>query len=223
MNGQLCAKYGYRWVMIIALGFMAAFIFIIFFAQSLPVLLVGEILCGFSWGVFATVGPAYASEVCPTNLRGYLTTFVNLCWAIGQFIAAGVLEGLINRPDQWSYRIPFALQWIWPVPLMIGCFFMPESPWYLVRNDRLEDAKHSIKRLSNDKTEEQLAGQLAMLVHTAKIEAEIVSGVSYLDCFTGIDLRRTEIACITFAGQILSGSTFAYVSLVSIYIQAGRV
>ncbi|PMD17116.1 putative sugar transporter [Hyaloscypha hepaticicola] len=210
MNGQLCAKYGYRWVMIIALGFMAAFIFIIFFAQSLPVLLVGEILCGFSWGVFATVGPAYASEVCPTNLRGYLTTFVNLCWAIGQFIAAGVLEGLINRPDQWSYRIPFALQWIWPVPLMIGCFYMPESPWYLVRNDRLEQAKHSIKRLSNDKTEEQLAGQLAMLVHTAKIEAEIVSGVSYLDCFTGIDLRRTEIACITFAGQILSGSTFAY-------------
>jgi SP family general alpha glucoside:H+ symporter-like MFS transporter len=84
-----------------------------------------------------------------------------------------------------------------------------------VRNDRLEDAKHSIKRLSNDKTEEQLAGQLAMLVHTAKIEAEIVSGVSYLDCFTGIDLRRTEIACITFAGQILSGSTFAYVSLLS--------
>jgi SP family general alpha glucoside:H+ symporter-like MFS transporter len=148
-------------------------------------------------------------------LRGYLTTFVNLCWAIGQFIAAGVLEGLINRPDQWSYRIPFALQWIWPVPLMIGCFYMPESPWYLVRNDRLEEAKHSIKRLSNDKTEEKLAGQLAMLVHTAKIEAEIVSGVSYLDCFTGIDLRRTEIACITFAGQILSGSTFAYVRILS--------
>jgi len=54
-----------------------------------------------------------------------------------------------------------------------------------------------------------------MLVHTVKIEAEIVSGTTYLDCFKGTDLRRTEIACITFAGQILSGSTFAYVSLVS--------
>lgn len=31
-------------------------------------------------GVFATVGPSYASEVCPTNLRGYMTTYVNLCW-----------------------------------------------------------------------------------------------------------------------------------------------
>jgi MFS transporter, SP family, general alpha glucoside:H+ symporter len=90
--------------MIIALFFMAAFIFIVFFAQNAATLLVGQIFCGFSWGVFATVGPAYASEVTPTKLRGYLTTYVNLCWAIGQFIAAGVLKALLNRPDQWSYR-----------------------------------------------------------------------------------------------------------------------
>ena len=90
--------------MIVALFFMTAFIFIVFFAQNTATLLVGQILCGFSWGVFATVGPAYASEVTPVKLRGYLTTYVNLCWAIGQFIAAGVLDSLINRPDQWSYR-----------------------------------------------------------------------------------------------------------------------
>jgi hypothetical protein len=35
------------------------------------------------------------------------------------------------------------------------------------------------------------------------------SGSSYIDCFRGIDLRRTEIVCMTFAGQVLSGSTFA--------------
>lgn len=104
MNGQLCAKFGYRLVMITAMFFMIAFIFVVFFAQNVATLLVGQILCGFSWGVFATVGPAYASEVTPVNLRGYLTTYVNLCWAIGQFIAAGVLYSLINRPDQWSYR-----------------------------------------------------------------------------------------------------------------------
>lgn len=213
MNGQLCARFGYRWVMIISLIFMAAFIFIVFFAESLAVLLVGEILCGFAWGVFATVGPAYASEVTPTNLRGYLTTYVNLCWAIGQFIAAGVLEALVNSTSQWSYRIPFAVQWVWPVPLMVGCFLMPESPWYLVRRDRIDDAKRSIKRLTTDKTEEEISGQLAMMVHTASIESQMTSGATYVECFKGVDLRRTEVACLAFAGQILSGSTFAYVSL----------
>lgn len=89
---------------------------------------------------------------------------------------------------------------------------MPESPWYLVRKDRLEEAKRSLQRLSN-KNDEQLAGQLAMIVHTINIETQVEAGASYLDCFKGVDLRRTEIACVAFAGQILSGSTFAYVSV----------
>lgn len=65
-----------------------AFIFIIFFANSLPVLLVGEVLIGIPWGVFRTTTTTYASEVCPVVLRPYLTTYVNLCWVMGQFIAA---------------------------------------------------------------------------------------------------------------------------------------
>ncbi|GES59667.1 Sugar transporter [Aspergillus terreus] len=220
LNGYFASKFGYRKVMMVALGFLTAFIFIVLFANSAAVLLVGQILCGLSWGVFATVGPAYASEVCPTNLRGYLTIYVNMCWAIGQMIASGVLYGLLHRSDQWSYRIPFALQWIWPVPLMVICWLAPESPWYLVRSDRLEEARNSIRRLGGAKTEEQINGQLAMMVHTAKIESEIESGTTYWDCFKGVDLRRTEICCVAFCGQILSGSTFAY-SPVYFFEQAG--
>ncbi|KAJ5937592.1 hypothetical protein N7454_003934 [Penicillium verhagenii] len=210
MNGYFASRFGYRGVMMVALAFLTAFIFIIFFASSAAVLLVGQILCGFSWGVFATVGPAYASEVCPTNLRGYLTVYVNMCWAIGQLIASGVLYGLVGRTDQWGYRIPFALQWIWPVPLIVVCWLAPESPWYLVRKDRLEDAKRSIRRLGGNKTEDQINGQLAMMVHTTKIEAEIESGTTYVECFKGVDLRRTEICCVAFMGQIMAGSSFAY-------------
>lgn len=44
----------------------------------------------------------------PTNLRAYLTTYVNLCWVMGQLIAAGVLKGCSSIEGQWSYRIPFA-------------------------------------------------------------------------------------------------------------------
>lgn len=210
MNGYFASKFGYRIVMMVSLVFMAAFIFVVFFANSTAVLLVGQILCGLAWGVFATIGPAYASEVCPTALRGYLTIYVNMCWAIGQFIAAGVMYALVNRPDEWSYRIPFALQWIWPVPLIVICWFAPESPWYLVRKDQLEKAKRSLYRLGGDKTEDQINGQLAMLVHTTKIEMAIEEGTRYWDCFKGVDLRRTEVCCMAFMGQILSGSTFAY-------------
>jgi SP family general alpha glucoside:H+ symporter-like MFS transporter len=210
MNGYFASKFGYRYVMIISLVLMTAFIFIVFFADTAAVLLVGQILCGVAWGVFAVVGPSYASEVCPTALRGYLTIYVNMCWAIGQFIAAGVMYALVDRPDEWSYRIPFAIQWVWPVPLIIGCWFAPESPWFLVKRDRLEEAKRSLRRLSGGMTEDQINGQLAMLVHTTKFEMAIEEGTTYKECFTGVDLRRTEVCCLTFMGQILSGSSFAY-------------
>jgi len=109
-----------------------------------------------------------------------------------------------------AYKIPFAVQWIWPVPLMIIAYLAPESPWYLVRTDRLDEAKKSITRLSGEKTDEQIDAQLAMMVHTTWLEAEVTKGATYLDCFRGVDLRRTEICMLAFMGQILSGSSFAY-------------
>jgi SP family general alpha glucoside:H+ symporter-like MFS transporter len=75
--------------MIVSLIATIAFIFISFFSQNLQTLLAGEILLGIPLGVFQTLTVSYASEVCPVVLRAYLTTYVNLCWVIGQFIASG--------------------------------------------------------------------------------------------------------------------------------------
>jgi len=93
---------------------------------------------------------------------------------------------------------------------MIICWFAPESPYFLIRKDRIEEARVSIRRLGGSKTDEQINSTLAMMVHTNKIENDLHAGTSYWDCFKGTDLRRTEIVCLTFMGQILSGSSFAY-------------
>jgi SP family general alpha glucoside:H+ symporter-like MFS transporter len=105
-NGYFAHKFGYRKVLLASLFSIVAFVFIPFFATSLPILLVGQILCGIPWGVFATMAPAYASEVCPMALRGYLTVYVNLCWAFGQLVAAGVLSAFSNGATKAAYKIP---------------------------------------------------------------------------------------------------------------------
>ncbi|KAK8023731.1 alpha-glucoside transport [Apiospora rasikravindrae] len=162
------------------------------------------------WGIFATIGPAYASEILPLALRSYLTAYVNMCFAIGQFIGAGVIQGLLKRNDEWSYRIPFAVQWVWPVPLFVICLFMPESPWWLVQKGRLEEAEHVLRQVTCGPQRDKAPQTLAMMVHTNGIEHEIEVGSSYLDCFRSSHRRRTEIACVSFAGQVLAGSQFAY-------------
>lgn len=94
------------------------------------------------------------------------------------------------------------------MPLLVIILFAPESPWYYVRQDNLGEAKKMLRRLG-DVSEEEVDGTIAMLVHTNTIENEVTKGSSYIDCLRGTDLRRTEIACMAFAGQILSGSSFA--------------
>jgi SP family general alpha glucoside:H+ symporter-like MFS transporter len=205
-NGYFTHRLGYRKVLLASLVAIAAFIFISFFAPNLPVLLVGQFLCGIPWGVFATMAPAYASEICPMALRGYLTVYVNLCWAIGQLISAGVQSGFSGNNTEWGYRLPFAIQWVWPIPLFVILWFAPESPWHFVRQKDYISAEKSMVRLGYSNTNGEVTRAIAMMVHTDELEKQIDQGTSYWDCFKGIDRRRTEIVCLVFAAQPFCGS-----------------
>lgn len=210
LNGYLTAKYGHRMVLMGSLVWLIAAVFMVFFAPNIEVLLVGEFLCNIPWGVFATTGPAYAAEVAPLALRGYLTAYINLCWCIGQFIASGVLKGLVSNPTEWGYKIPFAVQWVWPVPLLIAALLAPESPWYLVRTGQLESAKKSLIRLSQPEHNVDYDANIALMVHTDKLEKEERAGTTYWDCFRGTNRRRTEIAIMCFVSQVTDGGALCY-------------
>ncbi|KAI8314702.1 Alpha-glucosides permease MPH3 [Colletotrichum sp. SAR11_59] len=169
------------------------------------VLLVGQFLAGFPWGVFATTAPAYASECLPVILRVYFTSFTNMCFIIGQLIAAGVLRGFQSREDEWAFRIPFAVQWIWPTFLIPLVALAPTSPWHEVRHGRLDAAERSLRRLQVESPLADPKKALAAIVYTNKLEEELEVGTSYWDCLKKFELRRTEIACMAFIGQPLVG------------------
>lgn len=210
LNGWGTAKWGHRKVLIVSLFWLTAFVFVVFFAENIETQLAGQTLCNVPWGVFATTGPAYAAEVTPLAIRPYLTAYINLCWATGQLISAGVLAGLVNMKGDWSYKIPFALQWMWPIPLGLFAYFAPESPWFLVRTGQLDKAKKSLSRLSEPSHNVNIDATVAMMVHTDKVEKEERAGVSYYECFRGTNLRRTEIACMSFMSQITNGGALCY-------------
>lgn len=210
INGYITNIWGARRVTIGALCLLSAFIFITFFATSTTMLLLGQLLCGLPWGVFATTAPAYASELLPLSLRVYMTSYTNMCFIIGQLIGAGVLAGLQSRTDEWGFRIPFAIQWAWPVFLIPLIYFAPDSPWEEVRHGRLENAEKQLRRLQRASAPINIKDTLASIVYTNNLETELSVGTSYWDCLSGFELRRTEIACMCFAGQVLSGSSFAY-------------
>jgi SP family general alpha glucoside:H+ symporter-like MFS transporter len=211
LNGFVAEKFGYRKTMLGALAVITGFIFIQFFAPTVEILQVGSVLMGIPWGIFQTLPASYASEVCPVALRGLLTTYINICWVMGQLLASGVLRAMLGREDEWSYRIPYALQWVWPVPLMVGIAFAPDSPWWYVRCGNIEGAKTALRSLTTKNADSTLDvdidATVEVMAYTNELEQEASQGATYVDCFRGYNLRRTEIACLTWGVQQICGTT----------------
>lgn len=206
--GALFAAYpmdwfGRRLTFAVCVILTAAIVFIQFFARSLGVLLAGELLAGLVLGMFVVIAPAYASEVCPMALRGHLTSYVNLCFVMGQLLGNGVTAGTQKLHDHWAYSIPFALQWFWIATILPAMLFIPESPWWLARKGRLQDAEKSLRRLAADSV--NVSATLAFIVETDRLEQELEAGSTYRDCFRGTNWRRTEISMGVYCTQVLSG------------------
>jgi MFS transporter, SP family, general alpha glucoside:H+ symporter len=175
-----------------------------FLARSLEMLLIGELFGGLVLGTYATIAPTYASEVCPVALRGILTSYINLCFVMGQLFANITVACTSKLDTHWAYSAPFAAQWLWPVIILIGLPFAPESPWWLVRRGRLKEAQYSLERLTS--SEIDVGPTLSMIVDTDSLEQKIEAGSTYADCFSPSNFQRTEISIGVYAIQVLSGT-----------------
>jgi len=118
--GQIVDRIGYRWTMIVGLVWLSAAIFLTFLAKKVEILFVGNLLCGVPWGMFQSkafrmkvvsnliiftgVASSYATDVSPLVLRPLVTSYISLCWAMGQFLSTGILRAMLSRTDQWVYN-----------------------------------------------------------------------------------------------------------------------
>jgi len=136
-------------------------------------------------------------------LRGQLTSYINLCFVMGQLLAKGIMAGTSRLNSHWAYSLPFALQWFWILVLVLGLPFAPESPWWLVRNGRFEQAERSLQRLASTKV--NVKATLAVIEETDRLEQAMDAGSTHLDCFHKLNRRRTEISVGVHCTQVLSG------------------
>lgn len=129
-----------------------------------------------------------------------------MCWGIGILLSSGVVKALLTIQTDWSWRIPFVLQWIWLPPLFAISYFCPPSPWWMVRKGRIDEAKIAVRRLTNPAlfSDAEVDDSVAYMIHTTEMEREVSEGTSYIECFKGTNRRRTEIAMMTFTMQVSS-------------------
>ncbi|BEI81861.1 hypothetical protein CcaverHIS002_0210210 [Cutaneotrichosporon cavernicola] len=205
--GAATKRWGMRPVYAGGMVLITLIIFLFVFLQSIQMLLVAQLLVGFCWGLFHTLTAAYAAEICPIRLRGMAVSFISFCWGTGGFIAAGLNRAALDIQGDWSWRLPYCLQWIWPVPLFFAAIYAPESPYWLVRVGKIDQAKKCLTRIRSPGywDSHSLDGYIEFIRHTDHLESAESSKGSFMEMFKGTNLRRTEIMLGVWTIQQWSG------------------
>jgi len=98
-------------------------------SQNWRQLLVTRLLLGVGMGLKEVTVPVFSAEIAPAMIRGGLVMSWQLWTAFGIFL--GTCANLaVKDTGAISWRLQFGSAFIPAVPLLLGIYFVPESPRY---------------------------------------------------------------------------------------------
>ncbi|KAK3217563.1 hypothetical protein GRF29_1g3401614 [Pseudopithomyces chartarum] len=117
---------------------------------SIASMYVGRCIAGVGVGGASMVVPLYISENAPRAIRGGLTGIYQLFIASGTMLAFWVNYGsILHLKGAATYIVPLAMQAL-PAVVLVGCMLLnKESPRWLAKADRWEDASRVLARIRN--------------------------------------------------------------------------
>jgi sugar porter (SP) family MFS transporter len=110
----------------------------------------GRFVLGFGVAITSTAGPSYASEMAHPAYRGVLTGIFNTFWFVGGIPGTFVPYGTSTMPGTKSWRIPVWLQMVFAGIVLFSSPFLPETPRWLIANDRHEEALDTMARFHGE-------------------------------------------------------------------------
>ncbi|CAI0544973.1 unnamed protein product [Linum tenue] len=108
-------------------------------------LIVGRVFVGLGVGMASMTSPLYISEASPAKIRGALVSTNNFLITFGQFLSYLINLAFTKVPGTWRWMLGVAgLPALLQFSLMI---FLPESPRWLFRKGREEEAKAILRKI----------------------------------------------------------------------------
>ncbi len=173
-------------------------------APNVVVMTIFRILLGFGVGAAAATVPLYLAEMAPVHMRGRMVTINELMIVSGQllaFIMNSVLDQLVEDTSVWRWMLAVAA--VPAVFLLVGLFFLPDSPrWYAVRG-RLDDTR---RVLDLSRSKEEAAEEFTIIAEHAKRDVAEDKGAAMRDLRAYPWMRRILwIGCGLAAVQQATG------------------
>lgn len=172
----------------------------------------GRFTTGLGIGALSTTVPMYQTESVPRNIRSMVVASYQLMITIGIWLAYMINFGTSSQyTNSAQWRIPNALSALWAILLGVGILFMPESPRYLYRHDKQDQARNIIARLAGVSPDALVVREEIAEIEE-KHQEEITAGKRpWTEIFTGPGmLHRTLLGMTLQAGQQMTGANFFF-------------
>jgi sugar porter (SP) family MFS transporter len=148
-----------RTVLITALVFIVG-VLLAAFTPTYPMLLVARIIIGLAVGSASMVVPLYIGEIVPPRLRGGLVSLNQLAITVG-ILGSYLIDYGLSGTGNW--RLMFGLAAIPAAALFLGMLFQQESPHWLIRQGREDEARAVLRRVRHDSDIEAEIGEVSEL------------------------------------------------------------
>jgi MFS family permease len=158
------------------------------------VFLIGKTIEGVCSGMVICTTQTYAAEIVPHVLHGAAFATFPAFMLLGQLLGALVLYTQAKVRTPQGYLTAIASQWVLSVVVIVVAALLPESPIWLIRKGDMVSALRSERRLQRqDMNCVENINQLSVLLEQERSNKDAQGPVSFHECVTGTNRRRTLI------------------------------
>ena len=182
-------------------------------STTIAQLIVGRIVTGIGNGMNSSTAPVYQSECSPASFRGALLASQGTVTILGVVIAYWIGYGTSYTDSPLQWRFPLAFQAFFAICLVLQIIGLPETPRWLVAQDRDEEARQVVSDLTDKPLHDIEVHTLIQDIRTGLEEEQRGGPFHFKELFTMGKVQNFRRLLITISIEFIqqfSGSSTSF-------------